>query len=109
MSSIIFGIVINIGADALFKKAKTTVKPHEMPSYLEVKGPFQISRHPMYLGMAAILFGTAILLGSLITFIFPVFLAILMDIIFITEEEQNLEKVFGEQYLDYRKKVRRWI
>jgi protein-S-isoprenylcysteine O-methyltransferase Ste14 len=54
----------------VFTKSKTTVKPHEIPTSLEISGPFRISRHPMYLGMAAILLGVAIVLGSLLSFIF---------------------------------------
>lgn len=106
---IVFGTVINIWADSLFKKNKTTVKPHEKPTSFEATGPFRISRHPMYLGMAAILLGLAIFLGSLITFIFPVFFIILMEIMFIPFEEKNLEKAFRKDYLNYKEKVRRWI
>jgi len=65
---IIIGGILNIWADNIFKVNKTTVKPHETPSSLEVTGPFRISRHPMYLGMCAILLGEAIILGSMITF-----------------------------------------
>ena len=106
---IIIGIVLNIWADGLFKKSRTTVKPYDMPRSLEIAGPFRISRHPMYLGMVAVLLGTAILFGSLITFLFPLLFAILMEILFISSEEKNLEKTFGKKYLDYKKKVRRWI
>ena len=106
---IIFGIILNIWADALFKKRKTTVKPHEKPTSFEISGPFRISRHPMYLGMAAILLGTSIILGSLISFLFPIIFIILMEIMFIRIEEKNLEKVFGKKYLDYKRKVRRWV
>ena len=100
---------MNIWSDQLFKKSKTTVKPHEIPTILELSGPFRISRHPMYLGMVAILLGIAILLGSLVTSIFPIFFIILMEILFIPTEERNLKKIFGKEYLDYKKKVRRWI
>lgn len=106
---IISGAILNIWADSMFKKSKTTVKPHETPTSLEVSGPFRISRHPMYLGGSAILLGVAIILGSIITFVFPILFVILMEIIFISFEEKNLEKVFGEKYFDYKKKVRRWI
>ena len=104
-----FGIILNIWSDLLFKKKKTTVKPHKTPSLLVISGPFRISRHPMYLGMVAILLGTAILHGTLITFLFPIIFIILMEIVFISTEEKNLEKAFGEKYLNYKKKVRRWI
>ncbi|MDD5173200.1 MAG: methyltransferase, partial [Patescibacteria group bacterium] len=70
---------MNIWTDNIFKKGKTTVKPHEKPSTLIVSGPFRLSRHPMYLGMAAILFGVSILLGSLTLFIFPIIFGILMQ------------------------------
>jgi len=106
---ILFGIVINIWADALFKKRSTTVKPHETPTYFETSGPFRISRHPMYLGMVAILLGVAVLLGSLTSFLSPVLFITLMDKIFIPMEERNMEKTFGDKYMDYKKKVRRWI
>jgi protein-S-isoprenylcysteine O-methyltransferase Ste14 len=106
---IVFGVVFSFWAEALFKKKKTTIKPFEDPTKLEVSGPFAISRHPMYLGMAIILLGTSVLLGSLIAFISPIGFIIVMNVIFIRFEEQNLEKIFGKDYLDYKQKVRRWI
>jgi protein-S-isoprenylcysteine O-methyltransferase Ste14 len=106
---IFFGCSINIWTDNLFKRSKTTVKPYDPPTALEVTGPFRISRHPMYLGMCAILLGEAIILGSVIAFLFPLIFVILVEVIFIPYEEKNLEKAFGGEYLDYKKKVRRWI
>jgi protein-S-isoprenylcysteine O-methyltransferase Ste14 len=106
---IAFGAALNLWADSLFKKGKTTVKPQVMPSKLVVSGPFRISRHPMYLGMASILLGEAVFLGSLTTFVFPLIFAILMEALFISTEEENLEKAFGKEYRDYKSKVRRWI
>ena len=106
---IIFGIFLNLWADQLFKRKGTTVKPFEEPVSLETSGPFRISRHPMYLGMALILLGTSVMSGALITFLFPVAFVIIMEIDFIPTEEKNLGKVFGKKYLVYRKKVRRWI
>jgi protein-S-isoprenylcysteine O-methyltransferase Ste14 len=106
---ILFGIILNLWTDRIFKKNKTTVKPYEIPTSFEISGPFSISRHPMYLGMALVLFGIAILHGTLITFIFPIIFIILMEIIFIPEEEKNLGKKFRKKYLNYKKKVRRWI
>ena len=106
---ILFGIILNLRADALFKNRNTPVKPHEVPTSLEVSGPFRISRHPMYLGMAAILLGLAILLGSAITFVFPVLFILVMELLFIPMEDRNLEQAFGAAYQAYKKKVRRWL
>ena len=106
---IMFGIILNIWSDLLFKRKKTTVKPHKTPSSLEISGPFRISRHPMYLGMAAILLGVSVMLGSLISFLFSIIFIIIMETKFISMEEKNLEKTFGKRYVDYKRKVRRWI
>jgi protein-S-isoprenylcysteine O-methyltransferase Ste14 len=104
-----FGIFINLWTDYLLKKGRTTVKPYEDPTHFEIHGPFRISRHPMYLGMFTILLGTAIILGSLITFVFPFLFFILVEVMFIRFEEANLKHIFGKEYLNYKKQVRRWI
>jgi protein-S-isoprenylcysteine O-methyltransferase Ste14 len=106
---IVFGIVLNLWTDSLFKKAGTTVKPHEKPTGFIVKGPFRFSRHPMYLGMISILTGTALLFGNLVVFISPLVFFILMESLFIPMEEKNLTKGYKKRYASYRKKVRRWI
>ena len=106
---IALGIGVNIWADNLFKKQNTTVKPYERPSALQVAGPFKISRHPMYLGMAMILFGVSFILGSAIAFLFPVIFIYIINTAFIPVEEDNLTKVFKKEYLMYKKNVRRWI
>jgi protein-S-isoprenylcysteine O-methyltransferase Ste14 len=106
---IICGVILNLWADALLKKSKTTVKPDEMPADLIVSGPFKISRHPMYLGMTIILLGLAVLLNSISAFIFPIAFVVLMEKKFVTFEEKNLEMAFRDKYLGYKQKVRRWI
>ena len=106
---VLFGLIMNIWADGLFKRVNTTVKPFERPDALVTSGPFCISRHPMYCGMAAVLLGAAILLGSAVSFVFPLAFVALMEMKFITIEEKSMSERFGEQYTSYRKKVRRWI
>jgi len=106
---IIFGIILNLWTDSLFKKRQTTVKPHEMPNFFISSGPFRISRHPMYLGMILILLGVAVFLGSLISFVFPIIFVMIIEKLFIPMEEKNLEKKFGDKYIAYKKRVRKWI
>jgi protein-S-isoprenylcysteine O-methyltransferase Ste14 len=103
------GVVLNLWADALFKRHKTTVKPYENPTHFATSGPFRVSRHPMYLGMVAILLGVAIALGPLLSLLVPILFVIVMEVMFIPFEEKNLEQAFGKEYHDYKKKVRRWI
>jgi protein-S-isoprenylcysteine O-methyltransferase Ste14 len=106
---VVFGIGINIWTDSLFKKGKTTVKPFTKPSAFIISGPFQISRHPMYLGFVSILLGIAFLLRSLIAFLGPALMFFTLEYLFISSEEESMEQVFGKSYSKYKKQVRKWI
>ncbi len=105
----VFGVVLNLWTDRLFKEGETTVKPFEDPSLLITSGPFSISRHPMYLGMASILLGVAFIMGTVISFVFPMLFVVAMELLFISHEEEDLERIFGEKYREYRRRVRRWV
>jgi protein-S-isoprenylcysteine O-methyltransferase Ste14 len=107
---ILFGLYLNIiWVTKIFRKNKTTVRPEEIPTTLVTSGFFRYSRNPTYLGMALTLFGVSVLIGSLITFIFPLLFIVLTGLFTIPIEEKNLEKKFGKKYLNYKKEVRRWI
>jgi len=103
------GLILNLWADQLFKKAKTSVKYHQIPSYLILSGPFRISRNPMYLGMLLILFGVSILIQNPLSLIFPIAFFFIINYKFIPTEEKNMEKTFGRNYVEYKNKTRRWI
>ena len=103
------GIWFNIWADRLFKNKKTTVKPFEKSSFLIEEGPFIFTRNPMYLGMVIILLGVAVLLGSFSPFLMPVAFFVLISITFIPQEEKALEETFGQSFVEYKKRVRRWL
>lgn len=109
LAPLLLGAALNLVADRAFRDAKTTVKPFEEPAALVTGGAFRISRHPMYLGFVLILLGLAVLLGSLTPFIVLPFFAVVMDRVFIVVEEQMLADRFGQAWLDYKARVRRWI
>jgi len=106
---ITIGICLNLLADRQMKKQNTTVKPFQKSSSLIKGGVFRISRNPMYLGMATILFGVAFLLDSISPFVVVVCFMVIMNFNFIKNEETMLEDIFGDAYLQYQKKVRKWI
>jgi protein-S-isoprenylcysteine O-methyltransferase Ste14 len=106
---LLIGTVLNLIADQAFKRAGTTVKPFEESNALITDGVFRISRHPMYLGMVLMLFGIAMLMGTLTPFfVIPVF-ALLMQNRFIAVEERTLEVRFGDHWVDYKTRVRQWL
>ena len=99
----------SIWPDMLFKKYKTPVRPDKKPVKLIEEGPFKFSRNPMYLGMSIILIGIAIFLGSISPFVIVAIFVVCMDRDFIRLEEKLLEEAFGNSFLGYKKRVRRWL
>jgi protein-S-isoprenylcysteine O-methyltransferase Ste14 len=106
---LVLGMVINLLADRSFKKDKTTVKPLDPSTALITTGVFRLSRHPMYLGFVLILLGVALLMGSLTPHAVVAGFAVFLDRVFIVFEENKLEETFGDTWLEYKKRVHRWI
>ncbi len=103
------GLALSASGVFSFKKAGTAIKPFESSTVLVTDGLYRCTRNPMYLGMVILLIGVASYLGSLTPFIIiPVFFLIIQQC-FIKHEEPFLENIFGQEYLDYKDKVRRWI
>ena len=113
VSWLFFGIgtLVAIIAVYAFKKAKTTVDPTNpnKASKLVIIGIYKISRNPMYLGMFFILLAFATRLGNLYSFSILVLYVWYITTFQIKPEEEALTKLFGEVYINYCKKVRRWI
>ncbi len=104
-----FGIVLNVWSSRLLIKKSTVIDFYEAPTKLVTDGPFRISRNPVYLSGVILSLGIAILLGSLITFVFPIALLLILDRFYIPIEEERLETSFGKEYLEYKQRARRWI
>jgi protein-S-isoprenylcysteine O-methyltransferase Ste14 len=107
----ISGVVIAIIAVVQFRMARTTIHPQkpEHTSQLVTSGIFQLSRNPMYLGMALILFGIASWHGVLISFVFPLIFITVITWLQILPEERAMRAKFGATYETYCKNVRRWL
>jgi len=98
-----------VWAAVLFRRAGTNIRPFLPSTALVVSGPYKFTRNPMYLGMAGVLLGTAVYMGSLTPFfVIPAFMALIGER-FIVAEEAKLEAAFGREYLDYKARVRRWL
>lgn len=104
-----FGLGINLLADAALRKAKTPVKPHLKPQTLVTWGIFRVTRNPMYLGFVFVVFGVALLLGTVTPFLALPAFAGLLDRTFIRYEERVLAETFGGRWNEYQDRVRRWL
>ena len=109
--SILLGITILLLAVRLFNKQNTTVNPIkiEKASSLVVAGIFQYSRNPMYLGMLFVLVGLTFKFNLIGGFIFTLLFMLFITVFQIKPEEQIMSKLFGDEFNEYKKKVRMWL
>jgi protein-S-isoprenylcysteine O-methyltransferase Ste14 len=108
---LILGLAIFASAVKSFRTQKTTVNPLEpsQASSLVTSGIFKFSRNPMYLGMLIILLSITFkfnLIGGMIT---SLFFYIFITKFQIIPEEVAMNELFGDEFIDYSKKTRRWI
>lgn len=103
------GIIISAVSASMFKKADTGITPFDEATALITAGFYRYTRNPMYLGMFLMLFGVAFLLGGIgALFPIPIFILIIRNH-FVLGEEHFMEAAFGQQYLEYKSAVRRWL
>ena len=103
------GVALNIAGFVTQKRAGTDSIPFNPSTRIVAHGLYRFSRNPMYLGFALCTFGLAILVNSAWVLLAVPIGLILIDRIVIVREERYLEHKFGEEYLNYKRHVRRWI
>ena len=89
--------------------ADTTLRTDKPVSSLVQDGPFRYSRNPGYLSLTMLYAGIAILRNALwAILLLPLVLYVIQREV-IEREERYLERTFGEEYLAYKRRVRRWV
>jgi protein-S-isoprenylcysteine O-methyltransferase Ste14 len=89
--------------------AKDDARRRSVDTYRQAGAEAYYTRNPGYLALAAIYSGIAFLRSSLwAMLLLPLVLTVIQREV-IGREERYLERTFGEEYLDYKGKVRRWI
>src|ERR1700716_2174716 len=106
---VIAGIALNVGGFVTQKRAGTDPIPFNPSTRIVSHGLYRFTRNPMYLGFALCTFGLGTLVDSVWMLLAVPIGLILIDRIIITREERYLERKFGEEYLGYKRRVRRWI
>ena len=94
-----------------FRQRRTTVNPLRPAnaSALVTGGVYRITRNPMYVGMACFLLAWAVWLGALGAFLGPVAFIAYITQFQIKPEERVLAGLFGADFTDYTRRVRRWL
>lgn len=103
------GLGMNVLAVYEFKQTHQNPSPRTPTPELVMRGPYRISRNPMYLGLGLFQIGLGLLLDNLWVSLLTVPAWITVQYIAILPEEAYLEQRFGDQYRQYRATVRRWI
>ena len=105
------GILVIINPVVKFIKSKTTVNPVEFKNVekLVTSGIYKYSRNPMYLGMIMIIISTAVYYLNFYSLLTPFIFYFWINRFQIKREEVFLEEKFGQEYLSYKTKTRRWI
>jgi protein-S-isoprenylcysteine O-methyltransferase Ste14 len=79
------------------------------PQVLLTHGPFRLSRNPLYIAELGLWLGWAFFFGSLGVAIGFVVLLSIVGLVFVPREERTLEAAFGQNYVDYKATVPRWL
>ena len=107
---LIFGLRLGVLTMILFNNTgKGTAAPWAPPEYLVIKGPYKYVRNPMITAVLSVLLAESLLLNSPEIFCWFVLFFVINSIYFPLFEEKQLKERFGEEYLEYMKKVPRWI
>ena len=107
---LLFGAYLAIHTVYLFfVKAYGTPAPWDPPKELVTTGPYKYSRNPMIAGALMVILAEALIFSSYLLLMWFIVFFIANNLYFTHYEEPGLEKRFGKDYKNYKKKVRRWI
>jgi protein-S-isoprenylcysteine O-methyltransferase Ste14 len=102
------GVALNGWFLRTIRMADVPIRTDKPVPRLTTEGPFRYTRNPSYLALAIIYAGIAVLRNSLWAILLLPLVVLVMQREVIGREERYLERAFGEEYLDYKEKVRRW-
>jgi protein-S-isoprenylcysteine O-methyltransferase Ste14 len=105
------GAVATILGVVTFRRARTTVNPMkpDTSSSLVLSGIYTLSRNPMYLGFLLVLGGWAIFLSNALAFLLLPAFIFYMNRFQIEPEERALTSLFGQEFVAYKSRVRKWL
>ncbi len=103
------GVGLQASFIARFVRAGTPVPPDQPTTTLVTDGPYRISRNPGYLGFTLLYVGIALLANAPWVLAPLPIVVVVMQKGVIEREERYLERLFGEEYLRFKARTRRWI
>ena len=103
------GLAIGLLGFREMRRAETYVDPYKPATAIVTEGPYRFTRNPLYVGMTLVYSGiTALFNAFAASMLLPLALAVMRGGV-IEREEAYLERKFGDEYLAYKARVRRWL
>jgi protein-S-isoprenylcysteine O-methyltransferase Ste14 len=108
---IVAGAFLGLGlwSVIIFRRGGQSENPWKPSPLLVERGPFRITRNPMYLQMVVVCIGFAVMLANLWILLLTPLCALLLHRFAVLPEEAYLEQKFGDAYRAYKTRVRRWL
>ena len=106
---VVAGVVLLASFNTSFARKGTAVEPWKPTTAIVTTGPYRFTRNPAYLGMALVYIGIAVMSQALWVLVPLPFVLAVIDRGVIAREERYLERKFGQEYLDYKRRARRWL
>lgn len=103
------GFFVMMWAWLLFKQQDLALCPTAQTEHITTEGPFRFTRNPMYLGMVLLMLGLSLYIGTLPFYISTTIFFAVLNVVFCPYEENKLAKAFGDEYIHYSARVRRWL
>jgi protein-S-isoprenylcysteine O-methyltransferase Ste14 len=103
-----YGVVTALAIRMMLAR-NTAVAPHQSTTTLISEGPFSLTRNPLYLSVLLLFAGIALLLNEVWMLCLIPVMFVALDRGAVIHEEEYLERKFGDQYLNYKRRVRRWV
>lgn len=102
-------ILALICVSTFVRRGQGTPAPFDPPRQFVATGPYQYVRNPMYVGGLMVFFGFGMMERSPAIMLLAIVIAVGFHFFVVLVEEPGLEKRFGESYVAYRRRVRRWL
>jgi protein-S-isoprenylcysteine O-methyltransferase Ste14 len=106
---VVSGVVLNGWFLRTIREADVPLRTDRPVPRLTTDGPYRHSRNPSYLALAMVYAGIAALRNSLWAILLLPLVVIVIQREVIGREERYLERTFGDEYLAYAARVRRWV
>ncbi len=92
-----------------FKRAGTAFDVRKSATSLITDGPYKYSRNPTYVSLTLLYIGLGVFLNNMWILLLVLPILVIINFWTIRSEEHSLAEIFGDEYEQYRSRVRRWI